>query len=740
MLEEIETASISAQTQTVLGRCTYAAPGIIRYEPLLLATDKGWQRILDAKSIFPETGRVFSPDAQGTLPRAGSLWVFTTEINRRYEGGRSLDRFLAREPKPPVQILDYTNMPAEVVRRQLVEIGLSTSQVPYAEVVVRLESNACVRLRLFTDEATGRHRADLDGLENLAVLKYIAAGADLDGTYFVVPGREPHEVIDRVDWSPDHEFLPKILKRIRRAGRESSQAPKAISLTNAAIDAITSFTRDSGIFSGDADGLRRMRQRTKDFLPQFQAGVTDLEAIVATLQAFAPVADRVKAEVAASRAEIEAELRRSLEPVVREELERRHADVAARIETALGEAAEAETMEAEARERVEALRRAAREVEAEATERAKALRRVELEVEAEATERVEALRRVERKVEAALAQEVGIVHDLLEAVPDDRIDRIQALARQVSDALVGAQVSADLVAPATPPWALGPSPKASVIGFGQLRDRLDAEADRNGLDATDLLALDALLRGGELVLVVDDYGGSLLDAYARCVTGGRVRRLALDPSVIGLDDLWRQPASGSPTALARAWTAARAHPDRIVLLTIECMETAPIGLWLLAFLAELHGEARPSNLLVAGSLHTARWNDKTGASRLAGMLAPVSQAATSDAWMRAVFRATGLEVPEPPTALDVSGRLPLTKQIAGELVAKLNDVPGLRPAGAIRAARVLHAARCIASDVAAFQLALDLARIASAADTNIGTACLGRGVRLLREIADRVTN
>ncbi|MGG5890716.1 hypothetical protein ACLF3G_26835 [Falsiroseomonas sp. HC035] len=711
MSDGLGAAGVGVQTQIVLGRCAYAAPGIIRYDPLLLSTDAGWRHILDAKALFPDAGKVFSPEAQGVLPRVGSLWVFTAETNRRYEPGRAQDRFLARDPRSPVQVLDYSNMPFDEVRRQLVEIGLTTLQAQYTDVLVRLRRGACVRLHLFTDDGTGRRRADIDGLDDLPVLKYndaIAAGGDLDGIRFVVPGRQPHEVIDRVDWSPDHEFLPKALKRIRRASRDGGQAPEAESLTKAAIEAIAHFVRSSGVVSGDADALRRMRQRMSDFLPQFRAGIADLEAIVAALRSFSPVAGMIEAEVTARRTEIEAELRRSLEPVVRAELERRHADAAAQLETALMKATEAETMEVEA------------------------------------VKRVEVLRCAEREVAAALAREVGVVHDMLEALPDDAADRVQVLARRISKALAGTQLSADVVAPATPPWALGTSTETPIIGFDQLRERLESEADRTGLDATDLLALDALLRGGELVVVLDDDGRPLLDAYARCVVGGRVRRFVLDPSIIGLDDLWRQPASGSPTPLARAWTAARAHPDRVVLLAIECMETAPIGFWLPTLLKELHGEARPPNLLVVGSLCAGRWTDRSGASRLVDILAPISQATTADTWMRAAFLATGLEEAEPTTALSVSSQAPLAKQAAGELMARLNEVHGLRSAGAIRAARVFRAARGVICDSAALQLALDVARLASAhaivgAAADIGTACLGRGVRLLREIVDRAT-
>ena len=144
--------------------------------------------------------------------------------------------------------------------------------------------------------------------------------------------------------------------------------------------------------------------------------------------------------------------------------------------------------------------------------------------------------------------------------------------------------------------------RAASIGADRLRERLDAEADRWGMDATDLIVFDALLRAGELVVLVDQQDRFLLEAYARSVSGGRLRKLVVDPSMIGLDDLWRQAGSGAPTSFAKAWTAACAHPDQTVLLAIESLNVAPLGFWLPVLSAELHGPARPRNLLVTGTL------------------------------------------------------------------------------------------------------------------------------------------
>jgi hypothetical protein len=93
-----------------------------------------------------------------------------------------------------------------------------------------------------------------------------------------------------------------------------------------------------------------------------------------------------------------------------------------------------------------------------------------------------------------------------------------------------------------------------------------------------------------------------VSAYGRAVAGGDVRCHALDPSAIGLDDLWRFPGTGRPTAFALAWHRARIAPDTTVLLCLRNLDAAPFHLWLSALHAALQSPARPRNLLVLGTV------------------------------------------------------------------------------------------------------------------------------------------
>jgi hypothetical protein len=344
-----------------------------------------------------------------------------------------------------------------------VEVGLPISQTLTGEAIVCLEGDLCVRLKLLQDSATGRRRADINGLNDVALMRWdfkAAAGATAAGAKFLLPGREPREIVDHVDWSPDTDFLERTLKRVRRIVREDGRGGDAITLSNSAIETLSQYLRRTGPPSGNRDPLHRMRKRLVDFLPNFAANLHDLDAIVAALEAYRPVAARVSRDVEARRVALDAELRRSLEPVVRSELEARNSAAVADLQRVLQDVAAAETMRADVQLQVETLMRSATELK------------------------------------TALAFELGTVHDALEDASTDASGAVSAIVRHIYRTLTDTSVATDLTPAATPPWGLGVTAEAARISADRLRERLDAEADRCGMEAADLVVLDALLRAG----------------------------------------------------------------------------------------------------------------------------------------------------------------------------------------------------------------------------------------------------
>jgi hypothetical protein len=693
--------------QTVLARCAHAQSNFSRFEPLLSCTAGRWDEVRDPNLMFPEVGKVFSVEPATLNAEVGSFWLFTTETNIRYEPGRGHDKLLVRDPRPAVQVIDCSGLKLESARRELVEVGLPISRVLTGEAIVCLEGDLCVRLKLPQDAATGRRRADVDGLDDVALMRchpQITAGAMAAGAMFLLPGRDPREIVDYVDWSPDNDFLERTLKRVRRIVREDGRGADVISLSNSAIEILSHYLRRAGPPSGSRDPLHRMRRRLQDFLPDFKANLLDLDAIVASLEAYQPVAARISRDVEARRVELDAELRSNLEPLIRTELEARNSDAVA------------------------GLRRVLQDVEAAETKRADLQRQVET------------LTRSVTELKAALAFDLGTVHDALEFAPTDACGTVSAIVRHVSGALTGVSTATDLTPAATAPWGLGVTTEAARISADQLRERLGAEADHWGMEATDLISFDALLRAGEFVILVDQQDRVLLEAYARSVSGGRLRKLAVDPSMIGLDDLWRQPGSGAPTPFAKAWTAARAHPDQTILLAIECLNVAPLEFWLPMLASELHGPDRPRNLLVVGTLAATGYCNQENLAALWTTTIPLLAATSPDAWMRSALRVAGREAPEPATILDAFDVLPLGVDDTTYLMAELTGVSTLRPSGAVRAVKAMKSASYTMERADALQLAMDVGRIASddgEIPVVLKTPSVAKGVHEFRNLQQR---
>jgi hypothetical protein len=140
-----------------------------------------------------------------------------------------------------------------------------------------------------------------------------------------------------------------------------------------------------------------------------------------------------------------------------------------------------------------------------------------------------------------------------------------------------------------------------AIGLAELPSRIEQEASFHGVEAADVRLLDGALRSGELVVLVGPSTELALNAYSRAAAGARVRNLALDPSVIGLEDLWRVPGSHRPTAFAMAWNRARQDPEITILLCLRNLDASPFRLWLRSLRAALASSTRPSNLLVVAT-------------------------------------------------------------------------------------------------------------------------------------------
>jgi hypothetical protein len=697
-IDVLSAVQVTAANHVVLAECAYAGSNFSRFEPLLRLGARGWERIKDAEREYPDEGKIFCFDPKTFDAAKNSVWVFAIEPNLRIESaGKKRDRFLARDASPATRVIDLSTGSWEEARRKLVEAGLPASAGVFPQAFVILSGQACVRLRFTFDAVSGTLRAEADDLANLPVFRCdrpISAGHTVDGAAYLIPGTEPPEIVEHVDWCPDDEFLPKVLRRIKRVGFGDREA-----LTHKAIEALTAFHRASGTLAGDDPALQRMRRRLQDFLPRFKPDNDQLEAIVAAVEAHRPIAERLERAFAERQAAIEEDARARIEVEIRAQLEADHAAAAARIEAALKDAAEAE------------------------------------EMRREATAHVEAIRTEAAALEAALITEVAGLREALAAAPAGSSGRAQAIARAASAALRGAGEETELIPSALPPWAKATTVVASSIGPEDLVGRLGSAAKAAGIHDADLLVLDAFLRAGEVVAVFGRGSTAVLSAYARCVSAGRVTRFALDPSVIGLDDLWRQAGTGAPTPFALAWNLARSRPTSSVLLVLDAFNAAPFEFWLPALADILMGVDRPKNLLVAATASAARWTGHMAVEDFVRSVLPFALSSTPDA-VRAALREVGQAAPGEAAAYDGSRcAAPDASEIAGFMASLVSR--GLDDdVAAARATRAFVTARTTHTMSEAVSLALEVASFARSSSTP-AVAPLAQGLEKLRSLMPR---
>ncbi len=650
-----------------LGRCAYSAHNFSRFEPLLVATDDGWKSVVDREYGFPDEGKVFSVLPETLRIPEGSFWTFKIEANPRYDPQKKGDRFVvAKVPVPSLatDVIDLSSIPMEQARRKVVEEGLRLAWSPLGDCIILLENGDYVRVRLERDEHRGGlwvpAATPLERLELFHASKPVSGDAVSERRKFLIPGREAGEPIGRIDWSPDREFFPRAVARLRRQALKQG-GNDWVHLTKDAVERLAGALSESRLWPHDRAEWEVMAKRIRAFLPDFAANVADLDAIVETLEGMKPIEERIGLDVEKRRAELEGELRGQLEKNLQEQFERENAELVGRLDGIRSEINLA-------------------------LDRRDALLAETAEIE-----------RKRQQLADVLADEVSEIHDVFQLAPKAAGASVRRMADRLAVVVSGTS-GTNVCPPELPPWAADLGGEAGPVSLEELGPRLDDVADRWGVSSLRLGELDVLARAGELVVLQGSGGRALLEAYCHAVAGGRLRRAVLDPTVISVDDVWRQPGIGSATAFAHAWTAACNRPDRAVLFVFDRMQASPLDLWLPALGSALRLRSRPRNLLLAGIVDGPPMApQRSTMDAFAGLLIPPPDDGP-DAAIRAVLRAFALEDAGPPTVLTgIDGPLKVDEWAKDSALKLASNTP--RDAlSAERGAMILRAARTTMPD------------------------------------------
>ena len=583
-----------------------------RFEPVAMLQDGAWIRLDEPRKRFQRAGGIQVPrnglNGHGAQPAPGSFWFLPRDAS-----GSGEDRAAADTPIRAMPVIDLSHLSIADVRRRVLKEGVRLPDHQMRQAVVLIGNGRYARFKF--DRSGGHWIAKLPA-DNVVEIRAVDPSWDIyhhndDFGYFPFESEStsPGEL---VDWTSDREFLTKVVERYRSAvegyvglGSKSTDDP-AKRLQKALTDA--RLTGDDSRINEAA--LKRLREELPSLLQGLDA-LGELGILLLNSDAGRDHMRRaVEAKTTSMTSDIEAQVRQELDQGLRagrDELDalkgqlRNLRDEAATLGASVEHlrlASEEQTrlrdaVAAELSDRQRAMRSASERLAATEQARTDAELRLE-QVEAKQSEAKQGLLELKSEMERVARG----FFDAEEAANLTGDDRTAFLGRRINE-LIGHSSAVEDAAPMpTPPWTFPQVTEPSTIDLAELPARIAAEAEFHGLRASDVRLLDAALRSGELVLLVGASSELAITAIARAASGGHVRNHVLDPSAIGLDDLWRVPGSHRPTVFAMAWSRAVREPRSTVLVCLRNIDAAPFRLWLRSLRAALASPGRPPNLAV----------------------------------------------------------------------------------------------------------------------------------------------
>ena len=550
-----------------LGKVIHADWTWAKVEPLASLVDGGWQVIRDRERVFPSEGRVFSvAPAQFGTPKDG-MWVFSRRLNERSDRGK--DHFLVESPSPAIAVFNLSDLTLEEARQKLFETGLKGPR-PLAQFSVVLLSGDmfCVVELAPNDKGTLTAQPAsapwplFSKPNSWRELSTVEAGQYL-------PSRQIPEcpVAKRVNWCSDRDFVEKVLDRFRKHALQLGDT-KYHGPTKDGIRYVARALEQVELLPGDLNDADSSLERLREQWPKLQARFEATEGLRQLILSSDPAQKFIAEAVVTEKAE--------LRPVLLEELR-------AELSTSIDELVERK----------------------KSAEQDFATLKMQCQTASERLEMLASEAVIAEKAasvaKSALVDAIGGIRESLELVSPSELPFARGVVEKLETALGTNLVSPPLLVSSTPPWSISSAARGETLQIEALGDRIAQESKRAGISTADLETFDTFLRSGELVLVRGDLANQAIDGYARCVSAGAVSSTAVDPSTIGLDDLWRVPGTSHPTAFALAWHRALATPNRVVVHCLRNVDAAPMQLWARSLFDVLQSQVRPRNLLVVAT-------------------------------------------------------------------------------------------------------------------------------------------
>ncbi|WP_339160524.1 hypothetical protein [Methylobacterium bullatum] len=546
-----------------IGETMFENSNVTRLIPYAVARPEGW--LQTERSQFPEEGCVFSVDPKVVRKPQGHVVLFTMEVNSRSPGR---DRYITVETEEPYEIFDLLNESGPVeLRNTLIDKGVRRYSQEEPRIIIPFSDGKCAfprMQRIGTAPAwTLSYQEELDRVGLYATHQDGFGWIEIEGRKFVLPGRQPKDLVGWVNWQKDGEFLQVLLKRIRKSAN-LRPGTDDFKLNDQTVRRLTALYRDADIINDHEGANVAALERLGEFLSKLSSETTAVAEIVDALLNHTDILQRL---IEVSEEEMNALRLREIERV-RPEI--------------------------------------VRQVEEEISDRRTALdtlRTDAAQIEQELSRKSDELNRVEGLVEGGLATlRTGLGAFAIDIRETGRIlSEVKEFAGVGREATTPSPTLTTTVAFAAAPWTMDVSSPGLPISLDELPARARAASKAFGLTEDQIRRLDIFCRAGEIPRISGDSAERLLDGYAGVVASGHLVRMPLDPTTLGPNDLWRQSSTGAPTPFAEAWTAAVEDPAKVRLVCLDDLDRASLSDWFGRFQI-LFRAKRPANLLVVATL------------------------------------------------------------------------------------------------------------------------------------------
>lgn len=580
------------------------------FSPVARFNGVHWETVAETDRRGRNAALIYGDGTVTTGQHVDTSWLF-----RRTAATDGRIAATAESPQRADSLLNFSNMSMAKARHLLCDRGVTLPEGNGNTAVVLLEDGFCARLKFGKVGSTWKVKLPADGVVELLRAKPSWGAVDPDGRFPFLPEPLDAEVVRTTCWLTDADVLSQAFEGFSAA---VSAYQSMLAGSEQPYKRLQRALRDGRLAGDDAIDFQAIVDRMRAEWPtaaRAMLGLRELsDLLLKSDEARAMLAMAVEQRAAEAAEEIESRVRAEMDlrlASTREELqslerritEKRASEAAldGRVHALRGEqdllAKNTRTLHAEMATSTDLIRSAREE-----TERLKGEVQAAQEAYASVRHGHDEIVAASNAVEQRLTDFVQEARRAFGAVGTSDVAATAILAERLRDWLAGVGKDVPSFVPSsTPPWALPTAIQAGKIELSNLQERLTQESENYGIQLQDLSLLDVLVRAGEPVLVAGSMAESALQAYARAVSGGQVRVHALDPSTIGLDDVWRMAATGRPTAFALAWHRAATFPEETVLVCLRDLDAAPFRLWLASLMSALSSQERPSNLLIVAT-------------------------------------------------------------------------------------------------------------------------------------------